>query len=148
MSTKVDLVLNHVLRLLIKLFRECCKFIHCRMLPKMLLFTVIISLSLPPSLSPPPLSLPPSLSLLIHTPLHTPDALLAITVNGVAKLWLLPSRSEIKDQEHIYEERSKSLDITNAPVSLVSYSYSNHCIVLAVWTQVWQVCMHALYVCL
>ena len=80
-----------------------------------------------------------SLFFLPPLPKHTTDALLAITVNGVAKLWLLPSRSEIKDQEHVYEEKSKCLDVSSAPVSLTSYVYGNHCIVLVVWPQVWQV---------
>lgn len=69
------------------------------------------------------------------------EAVLAVGVDGVAKHWLLSSRSEMKEMEgSIAEETSQTLNLSTPPLSLSSYSYQKtHCIVLLVCKEAWQV---------
>lgn len=65
------------------------------------------------------------------------DALLSLTVAGVAKHWLLPSRSEMKETGELYEETSKTLDFNN-PLSVSSCTHHTHCTMLVVRRDAWQ----------
>lgn len=69
------------------------------------------------------------------------EAVLAVGVDGVAKHWILSSRSEIKDMGGcIVEEKSQTLDLPSPPLSLSSYCYQGtHCTVLVVCKEAWQV---------
>ncbi len=82
----------------------------------------------------------------IHTCTHTYlfssplEAVLSVSVDKVAKHWLLPSRSEMKEVGSIFEEKSQTLGLTSPPLSLTSYSYQNtHSTVLVVCKEAWQV---------
>lgn len=76
-----------------------------------------------------------------------------MSVDGVAKHWILSSQSEMKEMDGcIAEETSQTLGLSSPPLSLSSYSYhKSHCIVLLVCKEAWQVgvsCCHSqLYVC-
>ena len=69
------------------------------------------------------------------------EAVLAVSVDGVAKHWILSSRSEMKELEGcVAEETSQTLGLSSPPLSLSSYSYQKtHCIVLLVCKEAWQV---------
>jgi hypothetical protein len=69
------------------------------------------------------------------------EAVLAISVDGVAKHWILSSCSEMKEMGgYIVEEKSQTLDLPSPPLSLASYCYQGtHCTVLVVCKEVWQV---------
>ncbi len=81
-----------------------------------------------------------------HTPTHThtTDALLAVTVDGVAKHWLLPSRHDMKEQEQLFEEKAQNLDV-NHPLSVASSCHKTHCTVLIVTQKAWVVGGQSLY---
>ena len=87
-----------------------------------------------------PLSLITTLTPSQHTTHLSTEALLALTVDGVAKHWLLPTRNDMKDLEQIFEEKSQCLDIKN-PLSLAAapHQQSGHCSVLIVCAQFWMV---------
>ena len=69
------------------------------------------------------------------------EALLAVGVDGIAKHWLLPSRTEMLDQGVIVEEKSQVLNLDSPPLSLSSYCYQGtYCTVLVVCEKTWQVC--------
>eukprot|EP00731_Ephydatia_muelleri_P017776 Em0010g874a len=66
------------------------------------------------------------------------DALLGITVNGVAKLWLLPGRADMRDVSEVFEETSKKLGTTK-PLAVGSWFKGSAAAVLVVFSDVWQV---------
>ena len=72
--------------------------------------------------------------------------MLAVSIDGIAKHWILSSHSEMKDMGGcIVEEKSQNLDLPSPPLSLSSYCYQGtHCTVLVVCKEIWQVntCMH------
>lgn len=67
--------------------------------------------------------------------------MLAVSVDGVAKHWILSSRVEMKEMGgSIVEEKSQTLDLSSPPLSLASYCYQGtHCTVLVVCKEAWQV---------
>lgn len=67
--------------------------------------------------------------------------MLAVSIDGIAKHWILSSRSEMKDMGGcIVEEKSQNLDLPSPPLSLSSYCYQGtHCTVLVVCREIWQV---------
>ena len=69
------------------------------------------------------------------------EAVLAVGLDGVAKHWILSSRSEMKEMGGcIVEEKSQTLDLSSPPLSLASYCYQGmHCTVLLVCKEAWQV---------
>ena len=77
------------------------------------------------------------------------EAVLAVSVDGVAKHWLLSSRSEMKEMGgYIVEEKSQTLDLSSPPLSLSSYCYQGkHCTVLVVCKEAWQVTSSPRLVC-
>ena len=64
-----------------------------------------------------------------------------MSIDGIAKHWILSSRSEMKDMGGcIVEEKSQNLDLPSTPLSLSSYCYQGtHCTVLVVCREMWQV---------
>lgn len=76
------------------------------------------------------------------------EAVLAVSIDGVAKHWILSSRSEMKDMGGcIVEEKSQNLDLPSPPLSLSSYCYlGTHCTVLVVCKEIWQVGVASLLV--
>ena len=66
------------------------------------------------------------------------DGLAAVTVDGIAKLWLLPTSGEMREMKDLHEERSTALGITN-PLSLSSWSLHGYSVMLAVCRDSWQV---------
>lgn len=68
-------------------------------------------------------------------------AVLALSVDGVAKHWILSSRSEMKEMGGcIVEEKSQTLDLSSPPLSLAAYCYQGkYCLVLVVCKEAWQV---------
>ena len=91
--------------------------------------------SLSPLSSPLYFSLPLSLSLLIT------DAMIAITVDGTLKVWLIHTNIEMKEMTDLFEERSKALGLTN-PLSLSSESIADFSLALVVCKDSWQVHVH------
>lgn len=66
---------------------------------------------------------------------------MAVSIDGIAKHWILSSRAEMKDMGgYIVEEKSQNLDLPSTPLSLSSYCYQGtHCTVLVVCKEMWQV---------
>lgn len=69
------------------------------------------------------------------------EAVLAVSIDGVAKHWILSSCSEMKDMGGcIVEEKSQTLGLSSPPLSLSSFCYQGtHCTVLVVSKEAWQV---------
>lgn len=63
---------------------------------------------------------------------------MAVTVDGVAKHWLLPSRHEMKEQEQLFEERSTNLSVTH-PLTVTAATHHSHATVLIVASDAWVV---------
>ena len=113
---------------------RCDRFIFPSSLPLPLSVSLYLSSSIPPSPSLPPSvrSLTPSL-----TPYIT-DHLFSLTVDGVAKMWVLPTRAEMKELGEMSEEKTTNLSIQN-PLHMASCVYGNYSATLVVCQEVWQV---------
>ena len=112
-----------------------------------LISSVLFSLSLSLSLSFSPLSLSPlSSPLYFSLPLSLSlitDAMIAITVDGTLKVWLIHTNIEMKEMTDLFEERSKALGLTN-PLSLSSESIADFSLALVVCKDSWQVHVHVI----
>ncbi|CAI8021219.1 WD repeat-containing protein 7 [Geodia barretti] len=66
------------------------------------------------------------------------DHLLSLTVEGVAKMWLLPTRNEMKELGEMSEEKTTNLSI-QCPVHMTSSSHGGYSTTLIVCSEVWQI---------
>ena len=66
------------------------------------------------------------------------DHLLSLTVEGVAKMWMLPSRAEMKELGEMSEEKTTNLTIQN-PLHMASCTNGSYSTTLIVCSEVWQV---------
>ena len=109
---------------------RCDRFIFPSSRPLPLSVSLYLSSSIPPSPS-----LPPSVPSL--TP-YISDHLFSLTVDGVAKMWVLPTRVEMKELGEMSEEKTTNLSIQN-PLHMASCVYGNYSATLVVCQEVWQV---------